>query len=208
MEELLLEINIRELQKKDYSKAIQFAIRGMHFNWYLDNKILLNLYGRYFWYMEMNRATQVIAAYIGDELAGVLLADMKGEEKKHYSFCKAYYVKIFDFLQNTFYKNGAGVYEETTKELLWKYLENNASDGEIIFLASNPEIKVKGIGSKLLSELEQRERGKKIYLHTDDACTYQFYENRGFERVCEKDVVLDMRHKKVPLKCLIYSKTT
>lgn len=48
-------------EKKDYKKAIQFAITGMHFNWFMDNRLLLNLYGRNFWYMEVNRATQVIA---------------------------------------------------------------------------------------------------------------------------------------------------
>ena len=34
-------------------------------------------------YMELNRATQIIAAYEGDELAGVLLAEMdKGDMEK------------------------------------------------------------------------------------------------------------------------------
>ena len=55
----------------------------MHFDWYLDHPFLLDMYGRYFWYMEITRATQVIAAYAGDELAGILLADIRGEEKKH-----------------------------------------------------------------------------------------------------------------------------
>lgn len=53
---------------------------------YLDNKTELNLYGKYFWYLELTNATQVISAYIGDELAGVLVADMKGEEKMYKSF--------------------------------------------------------------------------------------------------------------------------
>lgn len=70
------------IKKADYKKAIQFAIEGMHFNWYLDNKLLQNLYGRYFLYLEMSRATQAIAAYKGDELAGVLLCEMKGEAKR------------------------------------------------------------------------------------------------------------------------------
>ena len=77
-----MDIEIRDLQKKDYKKAIQFAIDGMHFNWYMDSSFLLHLYGRYFWYLEVSRATQVIAAYSCDELAGVLLADMKGVPKK------------------------------------------------------------------------------------------------------------------------------
>ena len=75
-----MEIEIKDIRKKDYKKAIQFAIRGMHFDWYLDNQFMLNAYGRYFWYLEINRATQVLAAYIGGEFVGVLLAEIKGEE--------------------------------------------------------------------------------------------------------------------------------
>ena len=201
-----MEVQIKNIKKEDYEKAIQFAINGMHFDWYLDSRLLLNLYGRYFWYLEMGGATQVIAAYAGDELAGVLLADIKGEEKKHRSFCKSLYVKVFDFLQNTFYKAGVGLYDEANKEMFAEYLKNNSPDGEIIFLAANPELKIKGIGSRLLRELESRERGKNIYLYTDNACNYEFYERRGFELACERNVVLDLGSKKVPLKCLLYSK--
>lgn len=66
-------LEIRNLRKEDYKKAINFAITGMHFNWYMESRFLLNLYGRYFWYLEMTRATQVIAAYADDELAGCCL---------------------------------------------------------------------------------------------------------------------------------------
>lgn len=201
-----MQVKIEELKKQDYSKAIQFAIKGMHFDWYFDSKILLNLYGRYFWYLEMGRATQVIAAYAGNVLAGVLLAEIKGEKKQYHSVWKALYVKAFDFLQNTFYKEGAGVYDKANREMFLQYSERNLPDGEIIFLAANPKIKIKGIGSLLLKELERREHGKKLYLYTDNACTFQFYEHRGFLRACEKDVVLDIGKKTVPLKCFLYSK--
>lgn len=87
-----------------------------------------------------------------------------------------------------------------------QYSEHNSPDGEILFLAANPEIKVKGVGSLLLEELERRERGKKLYLYTDNACTFQFYEHRGFLRACERDIALDMGDKTVPLKCFLYSK--
>ena len=85
-----MEVELRELKRKDYAKAIQYAITGMHFHWYLDSRFLLNLYGRYFWYLELGRATQVIAAYVGDRLAGVLLAEMKGEPKQTRSFGDGY----------------------------------------------------------------------------------------------------------------------
>ena len=201
-----MKIEIKELRKKDYKKAIEFAITGMHFNRYLDSKALLKLYGTYFLYLELTRASQVIAAYMEGELVGVLLANIKGEQKKYGSFWKSLYVKIFVFLQNIFYKSGVNLYDKANKEMLLQYSKKNSPDGEIIFLAANPQIRVKGIGSKLLNELERRESGKKIYLFTDDGCTYQFYEHRGFERACEKDIVLDFGNKKVPIKCLLYSK--
>ena len=78
-----MEIEITELKRKDYKKAIQFAIKGMHFDWYLDSNFLLQAYGRYFWYLEMNRATQILAAYADGKFVGVLLAEIYGEEKKH-----------------------------------------------------------------------------------------------------------------------------
>lgn len=81
-----MKLEIRELREQDYNKAIQFAIKGMHFDWYMDSKSLLNLYGRYFWYSEIIRATHVFAVYYGDEFAGVLLCEMKGAVKKYRSF--------------------------------------------------------------------------------------------------------------------------
>lgn len=36
-----MKLEIRELDKRDYKKAIQFTITGMHFDWYMDSKLLL-----------------------------------------------------------------------------------------------------------------------------------------------------------------------
>ncbi len=206
MEDAIMELRIQEFNKKDIKQAIQFSITGMHFSWYMDSKLLLNLYGRYFWYLEFTRATQVIAAYKGKKLAGVLLAEIKGEPKKYTSFWKSLYVKFFNLLQRLFSKGGVGVYDQANKEMLLQYLKRNSPDGEILFLAANPEIKVKGIGSLLLGELERREKDKTIYLYTDNACTYQFYDHRGFERVGEKSVILQLGRKRVHLRCFMYSK--
>ena len=118
-------LRIAELKKTDYKKAIQYAIKGMHFEWYLKNKFLLNCYGRYFWYLEMNRATEILAVYDEDNLAGVMLAEMYGETPKHSSFVEKLYVRFIDFVQRTFFKGGADVYEETTKKLLSAYKENH-----------------------------------------------------------------------------------
>lgn len=46
-----------------------------------------------------------------------------------------------------------------------------------------------------LNELEKCEKGKKIYLYTDNAYTYQFYEHCGIKCVGEKNVILELGKK-------------
>lgn len=75
-----MDVEIKSLQKKDYKKAIQFAIKGMHFGIYFDNRFLTYMYGKYFLYYEMLQATQIIAAYHREELAGLLISRVKGEK--------------------------------------------------------------------------------------------------------------------------------
>ena len=198
-------MQIRELDKKDVKKVIQFAIKGMHFDEYLKSNFILKAYGRYFWYLEYTNATQVIAAYDQDVLLGVLIADMKDEPKPYKSFWKGLYVKSVDVIQNIFFSGGAMPYNEANKEMFARYTERYNPDGEIRFLAANPDSGVRGVGTYLLNELSTREAGREIYLFTDTNCTYQFYERKGFERVGEKEIVLAL-FSDVNLKCLLYRK--
>ena len=199
-------IEIREIRKQDYKKAQQFAIQGMHLDWYMDSKVVLNLYARYFWDMELNRATRAYGAYANDEFVGVLLADMKGETKKYHSIWRAVYVRFFDWMQRLVAGKGVGAYDEANQEMYRAFCDKCTPDGEIVFLAADPESKVKGVGTALLSALEADEQGKLVYLYTDNACTYQFYEHRGFVRSEERQIVLDLEKKKVSLTCLFYIK--
>lgn len=201
-----MELTLRKLRKQDESAAIQFAIKGMHFDWYMDNKAALNLYGRYFWYLETSRATQMIAAYADNKFVGVILAEIKGEKKLKHSFWRKTYVAFFTFIQKVLLKEGVGVYDEANRKMFQNYVKNNSPDGEIIFLAADPDCGIKGIGTKLLTALERREPGKEVYLYTDNACTWQFYEHRGFERVGEENITLELGKKSVPLTCLLYRK--
>ena len=153
------------------------------------------------------RASSLVKAEKQSSMVRVLEPKFTEEEEKVYkSFWKRLYIKAFDWIQNTLFKESVGIYDKTNKEMLNKYKSKNTPDGEIRFLAANPDMKVKGVGTLLLHELKKREKGKEIYLFTDDKCTYQFYEHRGFERVGEKDIEMDMNKKKIPLKCLLYRK--
>lgn len=201
-----MEIQIRALKSVNFSEAINFAIQGMHFNRYVDNKLILSLYGKYFLYLELERSTQVIAAYNNQKLLGVLLADMKNEPKLYSSFWRRIYIKIFKVIMGIFVKGGQDIYDEANKKMFREYLKKANPDGEICFLAADPTAQGKGIGTRLLKELEKREKGKLIYLYTDNNCTYQFYEHKGFERSEEQQIEMEFGGKKVPLTCLLYSK--
>lgn len=201
-----MNVEIKQLARKDYNKAIDFAIKGMQFNRYVDNDIALRLYGRYFLYLELERATQVIAAYMGDRLVGILMADVKDKPKLYSSFWRNLYIKLFKFIMSVVVKEGPDIYDDANKEMFNEYTKNTNPDGEICFLAADPTVQGKGIGTLLLDELSKREKGKLIYLYTDNNCTYQFYEHKGFEKSAEKKIKMELGGKTVPLICLLYSK--
>lgn len=201
-----MEVQIKALKRRDFSKVIDFAIKGMHFDRYVDSSLALRLYGRYFLYLELERATQVLAAYIDDRLVGILMADMKDEPKLYSSFWRSIYVKMVKSVMAVALKGGPDVYDMANKAMLKEFAKRAVPNGEICFLATDPTVHGKGIGTKLLDELSRREKGKLIYLYTDDNCTYQFYERRGFERSEEKEIRMQLGEKNVPLTCLLYSK--
>lgn len=201
-----MKIKIKDLKQKDFSKVIDFAIKGMNFNRYVDNRLALRLYGRYFLYLELDRATQVLAAYMGEELVGVLMAVMKNETKQYSSFWRKLYIKLFKVIMSIAVSGVADTYDEANRIMLDQYLKRAKPDGEICFLAADPALNGKGIGTLLLEELTRREKTKLIYLYTDDNCTYQFYEHKGFCRSMEKEIMMELSGKAVPLTCLLYSK--
>jgi len=77
----MTKLEFGNLRKSDYKKAIQLAIDGMNFRWYLTSKMLRKLYGRYFLYLELSKASQVIVLHYGEEFAGLLMCSIKGETK-------------------------------------------------------------------------------------------------------------------------------
>ena len=202
-----MELEIKPLQRRDFAKAIHFAIQGMHFSRYLDSRLLLRLYGRYFWYLELSKATQVIATYRGDNLAGVLLAKIEGEPPAAPSPWRALYVRLVNLVQRTFFSSSAGQYETANQRLWEKYQRTQSPDGEILFLAADPNTRQSGVGTQLLSELTVREQGKSIYLFTDDACNYSFYDHRGFRCAGKETILLDLGKKPLSMTCMLYEKT-
>lgn len=202
-----MNIEIKQLNKRDFNTARKFAIEGMHLNWYTNNNFELYIYSKYFWYLEVSRATRALGAYMGDKLVGVLLVDIDNQPKIFNSIGYRLFIKFSSFIINLLYKNASNTYDNANKEILEKFKKNNETDGELNFFAVDPTIKGKGIGTLLLKELEKKEKGKQIYLYTDTGSTYQFYLHRGFIESGRKDVQIKIGNREVPLTCYLFSKT-
>lgn len=199
-------IEIRELNRKDTKKIIDFAIQGMDLKRYTKNPLFLKLYARYFWDLESAAATQIIAAYDEDQLVGVLVADMKGEQKLDSPWYTRAYVHVMDFILNRFFSSGQNIYDETNQRMLEELKREQELDGEIRFFAVDPNQKGKGIGTLLLDELKRREAGKRIFLYTDDGCTYQFYDRKGFTKSGDEKISMDFGSGPFHLNCFLYYK--
>lgn len=200
-------IEIRNLAKKDYNKAILFAVDGMSFSQYYDNRYLAYGFAKYIWCVCKNRSTHLLAAYEGDELLGVLMMGVEGHPMMGNTLGERISYRLMGFINWILIGGNSTIYTDTAEELFTEFCRNNHSDCEIAFMATKPGSFHKGIGTLLLNTVENMVRGKNIRLMTDDGCTYQFYEHRGFKRVMEKEIILRMPRGDIPIKCMIYSKT-
>lgn len=201
-----MNIIIRQIRRKDYKLATRFALEGMHFDWYFKTKLGMRMYAKYFWYLEINKATNIYGAYIDDKFVGCLIAKMNNKKRIHRHLLEMAYVKTIDFLASIFLKGGPDLYEKTNAEMLDSYSKRTIPDGEIVFLSVDPIMKNKGIGSALLKALIKDEKGKIVYLDTDDACDYLFYEYKGFVREEQRFIKLSLAKGDIPLNCYLYAK--
>ncbi|MCT8399232.1 GNAT family N-acetyltransferase [Weissella cibaria] len=199
-------MEFKSLRRRDFGKIQQFAITGMHLFNYTSNRIELFFYAKYFWYLELLRATRIYAAYDGDEFAGVLLLDIAGEGKAYKSKWASIFVKVMEWVMQWGYADMSDQYSNANTTMLAKYKKDHAVDGELNFFLVNGEIVGKGVGSKLLFEAEKDLQGKHIYLYTDDGSTFQFYDKRGFTRVGEKQISMLNGTDSVPLTAMLYAK--
>lgn len=197
---------LKTLNRRDHAKAIDFAIVGMNFRDYTDSPLMLKLYGRHFFYTELNRATHIFTCYEGDTLRGVLLAHLDDSPVLPRSLWRTAYTRVFGWLLKTFAPDSNSSYDSANRAMLKEYKKKYNPDGEIVFFAADPTARGKGIGTRLLDAFSQVAAHREIYLYTDSNCSYQFYERRGFERVGEKDISVGAGKDKAKITCLMYRK--
>lgn len=200
-----MSITVRDLDRRDYTQARHFAIRGMNLKWFVGGRLELYLYSTYFWSMALTRATRVLGAYEHDCLVGVLLVDMADQPKVRSSVLRRLFVSATDLVIRFFYDDST-VYEEVNAKMLGELRRRTKPDGELNFFAVHPERNGHGVGTLLLNELSRLEPGKLIYAFSDSASTYQFYERRGFVNLSSADILLSVGERTISLTCFLFCK--
>lgn len=97
-------------------------------------------------------------------MVGVLLADMDDEPKIFANRFYRLFVRIAEFVIKLGYKDASNSDDKANKDMLFAYKQTHHPEGELNLITVNPDIKGKGVGTKLLNELEKQEVGKEIYL--------------------------------------------
>lgn len=82
-------------------------------------------------------------------------------------------------------------------------------DGDITLFAVSSEACGHGIGKNLIEQLYshfRRHKVKRIYVLTDNMCTYEFYEKQGFERTRTGSIEIIRNNKPFVLEAYRYEK--
>ncbi|KRK65759.1 hypothetical protein FC72_GL000204 [Companilactobacillus tucceti DSM 20183] len=199
-------IKIQELKKQDLSKLASFSAVGMNFDRYTDSKIAEKLYAEYFVRDAWINSTVAIAAYDEDELCGAIMAKFDNEVILGQSIFDRFYVDSFKKAMGLVFDRNSNVYEQINQTMLNNLEINLHMDGEILLFAVDPKQNSKGIGTRLLNELENQYSGKQIYLFTDSNCSYQFYQHRGFNQADARRMVEPGRNNGDKMTCFLFNK--
>lgn len=195
-------IEIKDIDPNDYiDEIIEFSSVGMNLSIPSASKTHNHLF-------QFSTAAEVIGhsniflgAFEDGEFLGFLFADDYGDKTIDVSF----YAKAFNLLKecgpaNSFMKEYDKINEKLYSDLQTK------PDAELTFFACKPGVTGKGIGSGLMKAMQERLSGKLVFLYTDDGCTYQFYEHRGFRREGQKTLNFEIKGENNSLECMIFTK--
>lgn len=198
-------ITFKELQRRDFDIATKFALTGMHLDRYASG-LALKLYAKDVFCEALARCTLPLAAYDGNRLTGFLLAAFEGEAHPYARSAQARFHRMFTALSKLVpYAAAEEPYDRANEEMREELPFE--PDGEIVLFAADPACQGRGIGTKLLDELSRLRPGKRVFLYTDDACTYRFYESRGFDRMGKRRVELPLPQGNLSMESFLYAKT-
>jgi len=136
-------------------------------------------------------------ATLNDKVVGVISGIVNGEKPKYRHFLEDGTTHAITLLGATG-REQRGIYEYFTKEKeVYSQLSAGLHDdynGCLDFLILSEEAQGLGIGKKLWTNLKayfEEKNVKSVYLYSDTACNFGFYEHQGFVRKREQNMDLN-----------------
>lgn len=205
------QIVYRNLKKQDYNEVADLLSHAFGLHRYVSDKQLLQIFKKQYLYSCLSEATFSRVAEQNGKVVGVIMGNAKSDYRilPHigyalkfllYSFkLKIYGRKISDSISG--YRELHRIYRKFTQRHKGEF------DGVLTLFAVNSECRGKGIGKKLLFDVEaywKEHQTKSIYLYTDTTCNYGFYEHQGFVRLEEENLVLKSDGKPFEMDVFLY----
>ncbi|WP_144572502.1 GNAT family N-acetyltransferase [Bacillus paramycoides] len=188
-------VKYRSLVKEDYEPIKHLIGEAFGFNQFITDKKFLNSLLSFYLQSCILGSSFSKVAEKDNKIIGVILGDSEKDKNRlkkfHNTFSFAYNtLKLFmTNKENREFLKAFIKVQKTYKELI-KGKEDHFQGCIQLFIVSE-ESRGLGVGKTLINALFQymtKEDVTSLYLYTDNACNYGFYDKQNFKRVQEKAI--------------------
>ncbi|CAM4100291.1 N-acetyltransferase [Bacillus cereus] len=188
-------VKYRSLVKEDYEPIKHLIGEAFGFNQFITDKKFLNSLLSFYLQSCILGSSFSKVAEKDNKIIGVILGDSEKDKNRlkkfHNTFSFAYNtLKLFmTNKENREFLKAFIKVQKTYKELI-KGKEDHFQGCIQLFIVSE-ESRGLGVGKTLMNALFQymtKEDVTSLYLYTDNACNYGFYDKQNFKRVQEKAI--------------------
>ncbi|EJR57760.1 hypothetical protein IIM_00142 [Bacillus cereus VD107] len=188
-------VKYRSLVKEDYEPIKHLIGEAFGFNQFITDKKFLNSLLNFYLQSCILGSSFSKVAEKDNKIIGVILGDSEKDKNRlkrfHNTFSFAYNtLKLFmTNKENREFLKAFIKVQKTYKELI-KGKEDHFQGCIQLFIVSEKSRGL-GVGKTLMNELFQymtKEDVTSLYLYTDNACNYGFYDKQNFKRVQEKAI--------------------
>ncbi|MCW9133724.1 GNAT family N-acetyltransferase [Bacillus paramycoides] len=188
-------VKYRSLVKEDYEPIKHLIGEAFGFNQFITDKKFLNSLLSFYLQSCILGSSFSKVAEKDNKIIGVILGDSEKDKNRlkkfHNTFSFAYNtLKLFmTNKENREFLKAFIKVQKTYKELI-KGKEDHFQGCIQLFIVSE-ESRGLGVGKNLMNALFQymtKEDVTSLYLYTDNACNYGFYDKQNFKRVKEKAI--------------------
>ncbi len=209
------EVRFEPFDPKDLESLYALFEDGWDFSRFTDHKGIQKHLYRGDMYQSLLYQNHIEAAYVDGELAGVLMAKIKGAKPKRRQKIRFVWPLLVSGLYLGFHSRRSRKLLASVRrfEKVWDKLLKDTKkkfDAELSIFITHSRYRGLGLGKKLMENFEDLLRQKGLvnyYLFSDTESNYGFYEHMGFWKEAEKTIKTGDADKSFDITLFVYSKT-